>query len=372
MIIGVPKEIKNNEYRVGLTPFNVKDFIHFNHEVLIQKDAGESIGFTNADYEKAGAKIVATAADVFKNSDMIIKVKEPQESEWKMLKKDQILYAYLHLAPDPKQTQGLIQSGATAIAFETITDNFGQLPLLTPMSEVAGRMSIQAGMHSLEKTAGGRGVLLSGVPGVKPGKVVIIGGGVVGENAAKVALGVGAEVCIFEKNLSRIRQLDALYGPNLKCLYSSKQTLEDELKNADLVIGAVLIPGAKAPKVITKKMLKLMKKGSVIVDVAIDQGGCFETSKATTHQDPIFIVDDIVHYCVANMPGAVAYTSTLALTNAIMHYALELANKGLTRALSDNPHLKNGVNVAQGNITYKAVADALGYDYIAVDSLLSK
>ena len=371
MLIGVPKEIKNHEYRVGLTPAGTVEFIKNGHSVIIETNAGDGIGFSNEDYINAGAKIIDTAKEIFDTADMIIKVKEPQAIECAMLRQDQLLFTYLHLAPDPEQTKGLVDSGCVALAYETVTDNAGRLPLLAPMSEVAGRMSIQAGMHCLEKAQGGSGVLLAGVPGVAPGKVTIIGGGFVGENAARIAMGAGAEVTILDRSLTRLKELDSLYGPNLKTRYSDNATVSELVAESDLVIGAVLIPGASAPKLVTKSMLSTMKKGSVLVDVAIDQGGCFETSKATTHQEPTYIVDDIIHYCVANMPGGVARTSTLALTNATLPFALALANKGWKQACRDDVHLRNGLNVVAGKITYKAVSDALGYDYVDADSLIN-
>ncbi len=363
MLIGVPKEIKVHEYRVGLTPAGVVEFIANGHTVIIEKSAGAGVGFADEDYTKAGASIINTAKEIFAKAQMIIKVKEPQKAECEMLRKDQLLFTYLHLAPDPNQTAGLIKSGCIALAYETVTDNEGRLPLLAPMSEVAGRMAVQAGMHHLEKAQGGSGVLLAGVPGVFPGKVVIIGGGFVGENAARIALGSGADVTILDRSLPRLKELDTIYGPLLKTRYSDKASVKELIESADLIVGAVLLPGAAAPKIVSKAMLKTMKKGSVIVDVAIDQGGCFETSKATTHQDPTFVVDDIVHYCVANMPGGVAKTATLALTNATLPFAITLANKGWKQACNDDKHLKNGLNIINGKVVYKAVADALNYDY---------
>ena len=371
MLIGVPKEIKNHEYRVGLTPAGTLEMIKNGHSVIVETNAGCGIGFSDEDYISAGAKIITGAKEIFDTADMIIKVKEPQAVECAMLRKDQLLFTYLHLAPDPKQTELLIKSGCVALAYETVTDNAGRLPLLAPMSEVAGRMSIQAGMHCLEKAQGGSGVLLAGVPGVAPGKVTIIGGGFVGENAARMAMGVGADVTILDRSLSRLKELDTQYGPTLKTRYSDMATLMELIKDSDLVIGAVLIPGASAPKLITKAMLSTMKKGSVLVDVAIDQGGCFETSHATTHQDPTYVVDDIIHYCVANMPGGVARTATLALTNATLPFAISLANKGWKQACRDNEHLRNGLNVVNGQVTYKAVCDVLGYDYVNADTILA-
>ncbi|WP_137156150.1 alanine dehydrogenase [Rhizobium sp. FKL33] len=370
MRVGCPKEIKNHEYRVGLTPASVREYVAHGHSVLVETNAGAGIGASDADYVAAGAKIAATAADVFANSDMIVKVKEPQPSEWVQLREGQILYTYLHLAPDPEQTKGLIASGVTAVAYETVTDERGGLPLLAPMSEVAGRLSIQAGAFSLQKANGGRGVLLGGVPGVLPGKVVVIGGGVVGLHAARMAVGLGADVTILDRSLPRLRQLDDIFNGHVHTRFSSIDALESEVFQADLVIGAVLIPGAAAPKLVTRKMLGGMKKGAVIVDVAIDQGGCFETSHATTHSDPTYEVDGIIHYCVANMPGAVPVTSAHALNNATIGHGLALADKGVAAILADK-HLRNGLNVHKGKITNAAVAEALGYELHAPESALA-
>lgn len=361
MRVGSPKEIKNHEYRVGLTPGSVREYVAHGHDVIIESGAGLGIGADDGAYQAAGAKIVPTAADVFAQSDMVVKVKEPQPSEWVQLRDDQILYTYLHLAPDPDQTKGLVDSGVTAIAYETVTDDRGGLPLLAPMSEVAGRLSIQAGATALQKANGGRGVLLGGVPGVLPGKVTVIGGGVVGLHAAKMAVGLGADVTIIDRSIPRLRQLDDIFNGRVHTRYSTVEALEEECFSADAVIGAVLIPGAAAPKLVSREMLSGMKKGAVLVDVAIDQGGCFETSKATTHAEPTYVVDDIIHYCVANMPGAVPVTSAHALNNATLHHGLQLADKGL-KALIDDPHLRNGLNVHKGRITNKPVAEALGYD----------
>ncbi len=361
MRVGCPKEIKDHEYRVGLTPGSVREYVAHGHEVIVETNAGAGIDADDGVYQAAGAKIVATAKDVFEQSDMIVKVKEPQPVEWAMLREDQLLYTYLHLAPDPEQTKGLVESGCTAIAYETVTDDHGGLPLLAPMSEVAGRLAIQAGATALQKANGGRGVLLGGVPGVMPAKVTVIGGGVVGLNAAKMAVGLGAEVTILDRSLPRMRQLDDIFNGKVRTRFSTIEALENEVFSADLVVGAVLIPGAAAPKLVTRDMLSGMKKGAVIVDVAIDQGGCFETSHATTHSDPTYEVDGIVHYCVANMPGAVPVTSAHALNNATLHYGLMLADKGLT-ALTEDRHLRAGLNVHRGRITNKAVADALGYE----------
>ncbi|MDV7338448.1 alanine dehydrogenase [Terasakiella sp. A23] len=363
MLIGVPKEIKNHEYRVGLTPSSVREMCAHGHKVMVETNAGEGIGCADEDYIKAGAEIVGAAKDVFDKAEMIIKVKEPQAVEYEQLSEDQLLFTYLHLAPDPAQTKGLVNSGATCIAYETITDNRGGLPLLAPMSEVAGRMSIQVGATALQKAHGGRGMLLGGVPGVQPAKVVVIGGGVVGTNAAHMAMGLGADVTVLDRSLSRIAYLDDVFGPRMKTQYATVDATEELVFDADLVVGAVLVPGAAAPKLIRRNQLSSMKKGSVIVDVAIDQGGCFETSKATTHADPTYIVDDVVHYCVANMPGAVARTSTFALNNATLPFALALADKGWKQACADDPHLLAGLNVQGGRVTYKAVADDLGYDF---------
>jgi len=360
MIIGVPKEIKNHEYRVGLAPAAVQEFVNCGHEVLVQTSAGASIGFTDELYVNAGAKIIQTPDEIFAKADMIVKVKEPQPNECKMLRKGQTLYTYLHLAPDPMQTKLLVESGATCIAYETVTDSRGTLPLLAPMSEVAGRMSIQAGAHYLEKAHGGSGTLLGGVPGVAPGKVLIIGGGVVGLNAAKMAMGLGADVTILDRSLNRLRELDDIFEGRLATVFSTADAIDYYSSRADLVIGAVLVPGAAAPKLLNSEHIKNMKPGSVLVDVAIDQGGCFETSRATTHQDPVYIIDEVVHYCVANMPGGVARTSTMALNNATLPFGLALANKGPKQAMLDDPHLLNGLNVHNGIVTYKAVVDALG------------
>ena len=371
MLIGVPKEIKNHEYRVGMTPTSVKEAVRNGHEVWVQANAGSGIGASDADYTAAGGKIIATAAEIFAKADMIVKVKEPQAVERKMLRPGQILYTYLHLAPDPEQTKDLVASGAVCIAYETVTSPRGGLPLLAPMSQVAGRMSVQSGAHCLEKAQGGRGVLLGGVPGVAPAKVVILGGGVVGTNAAVVALGMGADVTILEKNTDRMEELVARFGTGIKTIYSTQGAVEDECASADMVVGGVLIPGAAAPKLVTKAMLKDWKSGSVLVDVAIDQGGCAETSKATTHAEPTYVVDGVIHYCVANMPGGVARTSTYALNNVTLPFALAIANKGWKKALLDDAHLRNGLNVADGKVTYKAVADDLGYAYVPAEKVLA-
>ncbi|WP_378951854.1 alanine dehydrogenase [Mesorhizobium sp. ANAO-SY3R2] len=370
MRVGCPKEIKNNEYRVGLTPGSVREYVAHGHEVLVETGAGAGIGADDNTYRAAGAHIARTAEEVFARSDMIVKVKEPQPHEWLQLHEGQILYTYLHLAPDPEQTKGLLASGVTAVAYETVTDERGGLPLLAPMSEVAGRLSIQAGATALQKANGGRGVLLGGVPGVLPGKVAVIGGGVVGLHAARMAVGLGADVSIIDRSIPRLRQLDDLFGGRVHTRYSTVEALEEECFSADLVIGAVLIPGAAAPKLVSREMLTGMKKGSVLVDVAIDQGGCFETSHATTHADPTYEVDGIIHYCVANMPGAVPVTSAHALNNATLHYGLALADRGL-KALADEPHLRNGLNVHRGRITNRAVAESLGYEMTEAKAALA-
>ncbi|MDQ1920775.1 alanine dehydrogenase [Massilia pseudoviolaceinigra] len=370
MIVGVPKEIKNHEYRVGLTPPSVRELSSRGHQVLVQKNAGAEIGLSDEQYVAAGASIVDDAKEIFARADMIVKVKEPQPVECAMLRDGQILYTYLHLAPDPDQTTALVKSGAICIAYETITGAGGGLPLLAPMSEVAGRMAIQAGAAHLEKSKGGMGLLLGGVPGVAAGHVVIIGAGVVGTNALQMAVGTGARVTVLDKSIDRLRQLDLVFGNRISTQYSNAQSIEEAVLSADLVIGGVLVPGAAAPKLVTRAMISKMKAGAVVVDVAIDQGGCFETSHATTHADPTYIVDGVVHYCVANMPGAVARTSTFALNNATIGHAVALAEKGWKKALADDAHLKNGLNVCKGKITYAAIAQALGYDYTPADSLL--
>jgi alanine dehydrogenase len=369
MIIGIPKEIKNHEYRVGATPSMVRTLVEAGHQVFVETKAGTLIGFSDEMYQKAGAKIVLTAAEVYE-CEMIIKVKELQGSEFPLLKKGQILFCYLHLAPDPVQTKHLIESGIVAIAYETVTDAHGRLPLLVPMSEIAGRIAIQVGATTLQMNHGGKGLLLGGVPGVLPANVLVIGGGVVGTESARMAMGFHANVTIVDKDLNRLRTLDALFGPNLKTLYSDSSAIEEVLKSADVVIGAVLIPGKTAPKLITRRMLKEMQPGSVIVDVAIDQGGCAETSRPTSHDNPTYIVDDVVHYCVTNMPGACAKTSTVALTNATMDYALLIANNGYKNALMNNKGLMNGLNVCLGKVTNKSVAEDLGLEYVNPESML--
>ena len=370
MIVGVPKEIKNNESRVGLTPPSVRELTSRRHRVLVQKNAGLDIGLPDEQYVAAGATIVDTAKEIFGKADMIVKVKEPQPGECAMLNQGQILYTYLHLAPDPEQTAALIRSGAVCIAYETITGAGGGLPLLAPMSEVAGRMAIQAGAAHLEKSKGGMGLLLGGVPGVTAGHIVIIGAGVVGTNALQMAVGTGARVTVLDKNMDRLRHLDLIFGNRISTQYSNDHAIEEAVLSADLVIGGVLVPGAAAPKLVTRAMIARMKQGAVVVDVAIDQGGCFETSHATTHADPTFILDGVVHYCVANMPGAVARTSTFALNNATIGHAVALAEKGWQQAMRDDPHLRNGLNVCQGKLTYRAVAEALDYAYLPAESML--
>ncbi len=364
MKIGVPKEIKNHEYRVGMTPASVAELTRRKHEVLVQANAAQGIGFEDSDYLAVGASIADSAEQVFAEADMIVKVKEPQAQERAMLRPEQVLFTYLHLAPDAKQAVDLIDSHAVCIAYETITSDTGQLPLLAPMSEVAGRMSVQAGAHCLERAQGGSGVLLAGVPGVAPAKVVIIGGGVVGANAAQMAIGLGASVTILDNNIDSLRRLDRQFDSRAQCVYSNNETLQQYVIDADLVIGAVLIPGAAAPKLVTREMIRGMKKGSVVVDVAIDQGGCFETSKPTTHQEPTYIVDGVVHYCVANMPGGVARTASLALNNATLPYIIKLADQGWQQALGSDIHFLRGLNVCRGQVTNAPVAEALGYDFV--------
>ncbi len=370
MIIGIPKEIKNHEYRVGATPGLVSLLTRAGHTVLVQTMAGHKIGYTDAMYEHVGAKIVPDAAAVYGGAEMVVKVKEPQSSEFPLLHPGQILFCFLHLAPDPEQLKHLIERKTVAIAFETVTDCEGRLPLLTPMSEVAGRIAIQAGATALQMANGGKGLLLGGVPGVPPAKVVVLGGGVVGTQVARMAMGFGADVTIIEKRLSRLRELDDLYGPQLKTIYSTPVSVEEAVLGADLVVGAVLIPGKKAPKLLTEELVRQMTPGSVFVDVAIDQGGCSETSRATTHSDPTYILHNIVHYCVANMPGACARTSTQALTNAIAPYVMDLADKGYKRALKEDEGLKNGLNVCLGKVTNAPVALDCGYEYHAPEQFL--
>ena len=370
MRIGVPKEIKNHEYRVGMVPASVKELVLQGHPVMVETNAGAGIGFTDADYIAAGATVLATADEVFSKAEMIVKVKEPQAVERARLREGQVLFTYLHLAPDWPQTEDLIKSKATCIAYETVTSASGGLPLLAPMSEVAGRMSIQAGATALQKANGGRGMLLGGVPGVEPSKVVILGGGVVGANAALMAVGLGAQVVILDRNVDVLRRLVAQFGTRIETVFSSADAVERHVLDADLVIGGVLIPGAAAPKLVSADLVKRMKPGAAVVDVAIDQGGCFETAHATTHAEPTYIVDDVVHYCVANMPGAVPRTSTFALNNATLPFIIELANKGARQACADNVHLRNGLNVHAGHVTYKPVADGFNLPYVSAEQAL--
>jgi alanine dehydrogenase len=365
MRVGVPKEIKNHEYRVGLTPASVAELTAQGHDVVIEALAGNGIDFSDRDYMDAGARILPNASEVFAAADMIVKVKEPQPVEIAMLRPHHTLFTYLHLAADKAQAQGLMKSGATCIAYETVTSPSGQLPLLKPMSEVAGRMSVQVGAHYLEKEQGGRGVLLGGVPGVAPARVAILGGGVSGVNAAQMAVGMRADVTIYDINMDRLAELDMFFSSQIKTAYASKAAIAAAVAKAHLVIGAVLVPGAAAPKLVTRDMLKTMKRGSVLVDIAIDQGGCFETSHATTHDDPVFVIDGIIHYCVANMPGAVARTSAFALNNATLPFAVRLANLGAEAAMKDDPHLAMGLNVSGGHIRHQAVADALDLPFVA-------
>ncbi|MBO9399769.1 alanine dehydrogenase [Shimia sp. R9_3] len=365
MKIGCPTEIKPQEFRVGMTPDAAREAVAHGHEVIIQVGAGIGAGFTDDDYRAAGATMIETAEDIFAAADMIVKVKEPQAVERKMLREGQLLFTYLHLAPDPEQTKDLLESGCTAIAYETVTDDRGGLPLLAPMSEVAGRLAPQVGAWTLQKANGGRGVLMGGVPGVAPAKVVVIGGGVVGTHAAKIAAGMGADVTVLDRSLPRLKYLDDVFGGTFKNQYSTAGATAELVREADMVIGAVLIPGAEAPKLVSRALLSEMKPGAALVDVAIDQGGCFETSRATTHADPIYEVDGIMHYCVANMPGAVARTSTQALGNATLPFLLNLADKGWKQACEDDPHLLNGLNVHAGQLTYYAVGKALGIDVIS-------
>jgi alanine dehydrogenase len=370
MLVGVPKEIKTQEYRIGMTPSNVREMIEHGHKVIVQANGALGIGITDDDYRAVGAEIADTPEEIYATADMIVKVKEPQPNECKMLREGQILYTYLHLAPDPEQTKGLIESGCVGIAYETVTDARGGLPLLAPMSEVAGRLATQAGAHCLEKPVGGAGILLGGVPGVVAAHVVVLGGGVAGTNAARMAMGMEARVTIIDKSIHRLYELDFQFGSQINTVFSTKDAIEKYVLDADLVIGTVLIPGAAAPKLVTRDMLKAMRPGSVLVDVSIDQGGCFETSRITTHADPTYEEEGIVHYCVANMPGAVPRTSTFALNNVTLPGALALADKGYKQALIDDPHLRNGLNVHYGQITYQAVARDLGYDYQSAEKAL--
>jgi alanine dehydrogenase len=371
MLVGVPKEVKTHEYRVGLVPGSVRELVHHGHEVTVETGAGAGIGFEDAAYERAGARIAKNADEVFGSADMVVKVKEPQPAEIKRLRKGQVLFTYLHLAADKAQTEGLMRSGATCIAYETVTDARGGLPLLAPMSEVAGRMAVQVGAHCLEKEQGGKGVLLGGVPGVRAAKVVVIGGGVSGTNAARMAMGLEAYVTVIDKSLPRLYELDMQFGSQLHTLYSTVENIEKEVVEADLVIGAVLVPGAAAPKLVTREMVRRMQPGSVLVDIAIDQGGCSETSRPTTHADPTYVEEGVIHYCVTNMPGAVARTSTFALNNATLPFVLALADKGWRKALADNPHLRAGLNVHAGAITYEAVARDLGLPYAAAEQAIA-
>ncbi len=371
MLVGVPKEVKVQEYRAGLIPASVREIVAHGHKVVVETGAGAGIGMTDEAYQGAGARIAGSAREVFEKADMIVKVKEPQASERKMLRAEQILFTYLHLAPDPGQAEDLLASGATCIAYETVTSAAGGLPLLAPMSEVAGRMSIQAGAYFLEKTHGGPGVLLGGVPGVDPAKVVVLGGGVVGSHAIHIALGMGANVWVLDRNVDQLRALWRQFDRSLNTVYSTRDAVERHVSEADLVIGSVLIPGAAAPKLVSHELIRRMRAGSVVVDVAIDQGGCFETSRPTTHDDPTFVVDDVIHYCVANMPGGVPRTSAQALNNATLPFVLALADKGWKQALTDDPHLKNGLNVQAGRITHAAVAQALGQKFLDPDKAIA-
>lgn len=364
MIIGIPKEIKNHEHRVGMIPANVRELLSHGHQVIVETHAGADIGFSDDDYIAAGASIFPSAAEIYSQAEMIVKVKEPQVVERAMLKEGQILFTYLHLAPDFPQTEALIKSKAVCIAYETVTDNMGRLPLLAPMSEVAGRMSVQAGALTLEKSHGGMGLLLGGVPGVAPAKIVIIGGGVVGANAARIAIGLKADVTILDRNIDTLRKLDEEFQGRVKLIYSTVDAIEQHVITADLVIGAVLIPGAAAPKLVTREHVKQMKPGAAIVDIAIDQGGCIETSRPTTHDNPTYVMDDVVHYCVSNMPGAVARTSTFALNNATLPYVIKLANLGYQQALLNDPGFLKGLNIIHGHVTCKEVADNFQLPYV--------
>ncbi len=370
MKIGVPKEIKVLEYRVGMVPSSVRELVHDGHEVIVETNAGLGIGMTDADYEAVGAKIAQTAKEIFDTAELIVKVKEPQQDECKMLSPGQVLFTYLHLAADPAQAEALVKSGTTAIAYETVTAPDGSLPLLTPMSEVAGRLSVQEGAHHLQEAKGGRGVLLGGVPGVEPGKVLIIGGGVSGTHAAEMAVGLGADVTILDRSLPRLRELNNLFNGRVKTAYSTKHAIDELAPHADLIIGAVLVAGAAAPKLVTAEHVKSMQPGTVVVDISIDQGGCFETSRPTTHAEPTYVVDDVVHYCVTNMPGAVPRTSAFALNNATLPFVKAIAKRGWREALLKDPHLANGLNVHAGRVNHEAVAHDLGYEYLsAADAL---
>ena len=370
MLVGVPKEVKTHEYRVGLVPSSVRELAHHGHKIIVETGAGAGIGFSDEDFERAGASIRSSADEIFAEAEMVVKVKEPQPEEYARLRSGQVLFTYLHLAPDEAQTKGLIDSGSIAIAYETVTNNRGGLPLLSPMSEVAGRMSVQVGAHCLEKEQGGSGMLLGGVPGVAAARVVIIGGGVSGTNAARMAMGMEAHVTVIDRSLPRLYELDLQFGPMLNTIYSTVDAIEQHVMGADLVIGAVLVPGAAAPKLVTRDMVRQMRPGSVLVDIAIDQGGCFETSRPTNHADPTYVEEGAVHYCVTNMPGAVARTSTFALNNATLPFVLALANEGYRHALAADPHLKEGLNVADGKVTCKPVAEAHGLPYTPAEEAI--
>ena len=371
MLIGVPKEVKSHEYRVGLVPGSVREAVHHGHQVLVESGAGLGIGFDDQAYERAGARIAPDAAAVFAAAEMIVKVKEPQPEEIARLRQGQVLFTYLHLAADRRQTEGLMKSGATGIAYETVTNARGGLPLLAPMSEVAGRMSIQVGAHCLEKEQGGPGILMGGVPGVAAAKVVILGGGVAGTNAARVAMGMEAYVAVIDRSLPRLYELDMQFGSQLHTLYATMENIEHEVLSADLVIGAVLVPGGAAPKLVSRDLVRSMKRGAVMVDIAIDQGGCFETSRPTTHAKPTYVEEGVIHYCVTNMPGAVARTSTFALNNATLPFVLDLADKGWRRALADDPHLRAGLNIHAGRVTHEAVARDLGLAFMPPGEVLA-
>jgi alanine dehydrogenase len=371
MIVGVPREIKDNEFRVGLTPSAVRELVEHGHKVVVESGAGAAIDLDDNYYRAVGAEIVPDSAAVFGRAELVVKVKEPQPAEIGLLREGQVLFTYLHLAPDAAQTAGILRSGCIAVAYETVTDERGGLPLLAPMSEVAGRMSIQAGAHALEREAGGRGVLLGGVPGVPPAKVVVLGGGVVGMNALRMALGLEADVTVLDKSLPRLKELDLAFAPALKTRYATIDAVEESVLTADLVIGAVLTPGGTAPRLVTREMIRSMRRGTVVVDVSIDQGGCFETSRPTTHSNPTFVVDGVVHYCVTNMPGAVARTSTFALNNATLPFTLALADKGVRKAMADDCHLLDGLNVCRGHVTHRAVAEAHGLEFVPPEQALA-
>jgi alanine dehydrogenase len=370
MLVGVPREIKDNEFRVGLTPSAARELVSHGHQVIVETNAGAVIDLDDDRYRAAGAEIVPDAATVYGRAELVVKVKEPQPVELALLREGQVVFTYLHLAPDRAQTQALLKSGCVAVAYETVTDERGGLPLLAPMSEVAGRMSIQAGAHALEKEAGGRGVLLGGVPGVPPAKVVVLGGGVVGMNALRMALGLEADVTVLDRSLPRLKELDLIFAPALNTRFATADVVEESVLGADLVIGAVLMPGGPAPRLVTAEMVRHMRRGAVVVDVSIDQGGCFETSRPTTHSNPTYVVDGVVHYCVTNMPGAVPRTSTFGLNNATLPFTLALADKGYRQAMADDCHLRDGLNVCRGNVTYKAVADAHGLEYVPPEKAL--